>query len=79
MVIRILDLLDIPYAFRGGHAIREVWGADTCSAEWPEDLALELGDRVSMAWFEENIMDKALIDRPWSVTFPGAWWERSQV
>jgi hypothetical protein len=37
---------------------------DTSSAEWPEDLALELGDRVSEAWFSE-LMYEALMCEPW--------------
>lgn len=37
---------------------------DTSSAEWPEGLALELGDRVSEHYFFEA-MWRAYMTQPW--------------
>ena len=46
-----------PYAFRTFVPWNNLWTGGVSSAEWPEGVALELGDRVSEHWFFEKMYE----------------------
>jgi hypothetical protein len=50
----------VAYAFRTFPPFGD-WPEGRSSAEWPESMALELGDRVSESWFSFQMMAAVML------------------